>query len=172
MPAHDYHFEEQWFIPNHGPARVYAVLSDASITPQWWRGVYLEATPLGPYRAPVVGARVHARARGYLPYTLEFTLEALDLQPGRLVEVRASGDFDGVWRATLSAEDGGTRVEIDWQVRVDKPLIRWLSPLLKPLFAWNHNWTTPRGERGMIRYLDRQAQPQTSAYESATWAMA
>ena len=60
----------------------------------------------------------------------------------------------GEHRATMRDRDGdSTRVELDWQVTVNMPLIRYLSPLLKPIFALNHLWTTPRGERGMLRYL-------------------
>jgi hypothetical protein len=44
-------------------------------------------------------------------------------------------------------------VDIEEQVIAEKPLIRALSPLLKPLFAWNHYWTTPRGEAGLRAYL-------------------
>ncbi len=89
--------------------------------------------------------------------------------PGLLVrlgswrgEVRTVGDFVGVWRATISPEPGGTRVDIDWRVVVEKPLIRTLSPLLKPLFAWNHNWTTPRGEAGLRSYLRERGGPRAN----------
>lgn len=155
MPANQYTFEEQWFIPGYSPAQVYEVLANATLLPQWWSGVYLAVELLGDYPAPMVGAMVRARARGFLPYTLDFTLKATRLERDRVVEVRARGDFDGIWRATLIREAGGTRVELDWRVYVNKPLIRLLSPLLRPLFAWNHCWTTPRGERGMLAYLDR-----------------
>ena len=175
MAAHDYHFREHWTIPAYTPAQVYRVLANASLLPQWWSGVYLEATPLAAYTAPVVGAKVQARARGYLPYTLTFELEALTLEPGRCVRARARGDFEGVWHATLIPTPEGTRVELDWHVRVHMRLIRWLSPLLRPLFAWNHRWTTPRGERGMIAYLDAlhgRSLALDCAGSSATWELA
>ena len=153
MYANQYHFVEQWNIPGFSPRQVYEVLYNASILPQWWSGVYLEAVPMAAYERPIVGAKVRAKAKGFLPYTLNFVLEALALEPGTRVQVKASGDFDGVWTAVLIRDGAGTRVEIDWRVTVDKPLIRLLSPILKPLFAWNHCWTTPRGERGLINYL-------------------
>ena len=92
----------------------------------------------------------------FLPYKLNFILETIALEPGRRVQVKTAGDFTGVWTATLSPQAGGTRVDIDWRVTVEKLLIRWLSPLLKLLFAWNHNWTTPRGEAGLRAYLAAQ----------------
>jgi len=42
---------------------------------------------------------------------------------------------------------------LTWQVLVERPILRFLSPLLRPTFAWNHRWTTPRGEAGLRRYL-------------------
>lgn len=166
MAANDYHFEEQWTIPGYSPEEVYEVLYDASILPQWWQGVYQQVVPFERYPRPLVGAKARVRARGFLPYTLGFVLEALRLERGRMVEVRASGDFDGIWRATLVPHGDGTRVEIDWRVTVHKPIIRMFSWLLKPLFAWNHRWTTPRGERGLIEYLERKHRclPRPSPY--------
>ncbi|MEM7125340.1 MAG: hypothetical protein AAF702_03370 [Chloroflexota bacterium] len=99
---------------------------------------------------------MRAKARGFLPYELEFELESLRLEPGRLVEAKATGDFEGIWRGTLIGNEQGTIVEIDWRVTVNMPLIRYLSPIFKRIFAWNHYWTTPRGEQGMMDYLARK----------------
>ena len=158
MPANTYHFLEEWNFPGYTPEQVYAVLADATLLPQWWKGVYLDASPLGDETMPAVGRKARVKARGFLPYKLNFTLEALRLEPNKVVEVKAMGDFNGVWRATLTPQGDGTHVALDWRVTVEMPLIRYLSPLLKPLFAWNHYWTTPRGERGMREFL-RQRYP-------------
>ena len=106
-----------------------------------------------------VGGRGRAVARGFLPYKLHFVLESTVLEPGRVVQVRVRGDLDGTWQATLSPEDRGTRVDIVEEVIAEKPLLRVLSPLLKPLFAWNHYWTTPRGEAGLREYLAERRVP-------------
>lgn len=42
---------------------------------------------------------------------------------------------------------------------VEKPVVRFLSPVLKPLFARNHNWATPRGEAGLRAYLREHGEP-------------
>lgn len=47
----------------------------------------------------------------------------------------------------------GTHVDLVWQVTVERPILKFLAPLLRPAFAWNHGWTTPRGETGLRRYL-------------------
>jgi len=154
MPANVYRFVEHWTIPGVPPREVYDVVADPRLLTRWWKGVYLAAEPLsGSGPASGVGSRVRVKARGALPYALYFVLETTALEPGRLVEVRTDGDFVGVWRAIFTAADGGTRVDIEWTVTVQKPLVRLLSPLLRPVFAWNHNWTTPRGAAGLRAYL-------------------
>lgn len=156
MAANQYHFVETWFIPGFTPEEVYNVISNGTLLPQWWRGVYLEAEALDNAQEPVVGAKTRVKARGFLPYKLNFILEATQLTQDQVVEVTAHGDFEGVWRATMTPKNGGTHVEIDWKVTVQMPLVRYFSPILKPLFAWNHYWTTPRGEAGLIAYLTEQ----------------
>jgi polyketide cyclase/dehydrase/lipid transport protein len=154
MAFNAYRFIEQWTIPNFPPRDVYEVISDARLLPEWWRGVYLAVEPFdGAWERPRVGGRVRAIARGFLPYRLHFVLESTVLEPGKTVEVRIRGDLDGTWRAALSPGGRGTRVDIEEQVIAEKPLLRVLSPLLKPLFAWNHYWTSPRGEAGLRAYL-------------------
>lgn len=152
MSVQEYVFHEQWFIPAQA-ADVYAVLCDSSLLPQWWRGVYLSLTPLGQYEGAKVGNRYHAVARGFLPYKLRFVMETAILDSNARVGVRMEGDLIGTWTATLAEEDQGTRIRIEQHCQSGKRLIRWFSPLAKPLFAWNHRWTTPRGERGLANFL-------------------
>jgi Polyketide cyclase / dehydrase and lipid transport len=156
MPSNVFRFEESWNIPGASVAGVYAVLSDGELLPLWWKGVYLEAQRLGPPGPPKVGDRLRARARGALPYELNFILEATALEPGRRVEVKTIGDFEGLWSADITPEPDGVHVAIVWQVTVLRPILKFLAPVLRPAFAWNHRWTTPRGEKGLREYLARQ----------------
>ena len=43
----------------------------------------------------------------------------------------------------------GTRVRFNWQVFADKPLLRVLTPLLRPAFRWNHAWAIARAREGL-----------------------
>jgi hypothetical protein len=153
MPANVFRFDEHWDLPGATVAEVYDVLAHGERLPQWWRGVYLDAAKLSDNPEPRVGDRLRARARGALPYELNFILEATALDPDRRVQVRTFGDFDGVWTATLSQIEAGVRVDLVWEVTVLRPILKRLAPLLRPLFAWNHRWTTPRGEQGLKAYL-------------------
>src|SRR5262249_20069139 len=97
--------------------------------------------------------RLKVRARGALPYKLDFLLEAVELVPDRRVVVKTYGDFDGRWSANLTQRPDGVHVAIVWEVTVVKPWMKRLAPLLRPAFAWNHRWTTPRGEAGLRAFL-------------------
>ena len=153
MAFNVFRFDESWKLPGARVDEVYEVLSHGELLPEWWKGVYLEAERLSAGEAPMVGDRIRAKARGFLPYELKFVVEAVELDPGRRVVVKTIGDFDGLWSATLHQETDGVRVDLIWQVTVLRPILRVLAPLLRPAFAWNHRWTTPRGEKGLREYL-------------------
>ena len=88
-----------------------------------------------------------------MPYQLDFILEAVELDPDTRVVVKTYGDFDGRWSATLTQRPDGVHVAIVWEVTVLKPWMKRLAPLLRPAFAWNHRWTTPRGQAGLRAFL-------------------
>ena len=135
MPSNVFRFEERWELPGAKVRQVYDVLSRGELLPQWWKGVYLEAEKLTPGDEPKVGDRVRARARGFLPYELNFIVEAVELESDRRVAVKTIGDFDGLWSATLTQTKTGVTVDLVWEVTVLRPILHLLAPLLRPAFA-------------------------------------
>jgi uncharacterized protein YndB with AHSA1/START domain len=153
MPANVYHFEDHWSIP-FPIEKVWEVLSQPKDYPRWWRGVYLSAEPLDGGVEAEYAKRVAVVARGWLPYKLRFTIQTLTLEKPKLIEFKATGDFvTDVSRWVLKSEGNGTSVTLEWNPRVEKPVVKALSPILKPLFRWNHNWTMKRGQRQITEYL-------------------
>jgi hypothetical protein len=73
-------------------------------------------------------------------------------RPFRILS-RLSKDFDGSGEWTLSETAAGTEAVLDWRPSVNHPLIRYLTPLLRPLFRSNHNWAMRRGERQLREHL-------------------
>ena len=47
---------------------------------------------------------------------------------------------------------------LDWRPIVQKAGVKHLTPILRPLFRSNHNWTMRRGERHIAEYLARPRQ--------------
>jgi hypothetical protein len=52
--------------------------------------------------------------------------------------------------------EGGTKAIFDFRPRVEKPGVKQLSPILKPLFRWNHRRAMTLGERGVNTLFDRR----------------
>jgi ketosteroid isomerase-like protein len=70
-----------------------------------------------------------------------------------LIEADVDGDLrgHGVW--TLTATPGGTHVRFDWTVDADRPLLRVLTPLLRPALRANHAWAIARAIEGLEPYV-------------------
>ena len=47
-------------------------------------------------------------------------------------------------------------MRFDWRVIADKPVLRVLTPVLRPLFRWNHAWAIARAQEGLEPYCVRQ----------------
>jgi quercetin dioxygenase-like cupin family protein/uncharacterized protein YndB with AHSA1/START domain len=143
-----YVFVDQWEV-EAPPEPVFEALADARTYPQWWQPVYIDAEADGP---PEVGRRSRQHFKGRLPYELNTEATVVALDAPRRIEVEVTGDLSGhgVW--TLTPKNGRTHVRFDWQVRADRPLLRVLTPLLRPAFRWNHNWAIARAIEGLEPY--------------------
>ena len=146
--ANEYRFLDEWDVDAPIEA-VFDALADARTYPEWWKPVYIEVEADGP---PAPGAVSRQRFKGRLPYQLEQTSEIVRMDRPNGFEVKVVGDLAGrgVW--TLTARDGGVHVSFDWRVTGNKPVIRFLTPVLKPMFRWNHNWAIARAREGLEPY--------------------
>jgi hypothetical protein len=155
MPANEYEFLTEWNIP--APRElVYEILKEGKDYPRWWPAVYLKADYEPSGREDHTGDRVHFLTKGWLPYRLRWTAEVVRHARAHTIEIKATGDFvgRGVW--LLDDEGDHTHVAFDWRLRADKPLLRWLSPLFKPIFRWNHAWAMARRYESLCREVERR----------------
>jgi uncharacterized protein YndB with AHSA1/START domain len=151
--AAEYVFIDEWDVEAPIEA-LFEALADARTYPQWWKPVYIEVDADGP---PSVGRVSRQRFKGRLPYTLRTNSKIVRLDPPRMFEVEVAGDLSGrgVW--TLTPSDGSVHVHFDWRVNADRPLLRILTPVLRPLFRWNHNWSIARAKEGLAPYARSHA---------------
>jgi hypothetical protein len=147
MPA-DYVFIDEWNV-NAPIEAVFNALADARTYPIWWKPVYLEVEAAGP---PAVGCISKQHFKGRLPYHLRTTSEIVRMEPPREFEVKVAGDLTGRGIWTLSPSASGVHIRFDWRVDADKLLLRVLTPILRPLFRWNHNWSIKRAMEGLEAY--------------------
>jgi hypothetical protein len=151
----DYHFITHWRV--EGTAReVSDVLGDAADLVRWWPSVYLSIQELSPGDALGVGKVVSLYTKGWLPYTLRWQFTVTESRPGEMSSLEAAGDFVG--RGIWTFRQAGTWVDIeyDWKIRAAKPLLRLLSPLMKPIFSANHHWAMAKGEESLRLELARR----------------
>jgi len=145
-----YQFLDHWVVP-HPIERVYDAVATPLDYPRWWADVFVQAT--GDAGSAMPGNRVTVLARGFLPYKLRFTLETTEVEAPTRVKSVLHGDFEGSGEWRLREEDGVTIAELDWRPIVNKPIVKTLTPVLRPLFRSNHNWTMKRGQQRILEYL-------------------
>jgi uncharacterized protein YndB with AHSA1/START domain len=146
--AGEYVFVDEWDVDAPIDA-VFEALADARTYPEWWKPVYIEAETDGP---PEVGRASRQYFQGRLPYKLRTTSTITRLERPTLIEADVVGDLRGRGLWTLSEQDGKTHVRFDWRVLADRKLLRYLTPVLRPLFRWNHNWAIARATEGLEPY--------------------
>ncbi|HRF59409.1 MAG TPA: SRPBCC family protein [Fimbriimonadaceae bacterium] len=155
MAASDYRFVTLWEF-DATIEEISEILEDVESLPVWWPSVYLGVAVDEPGDAKGVGKVVRLLTRGWLPYTLRWTFRvtASDCPNGFALD--AGGDFvgEGVW--SLRQEGARALVLYDWSVRAKKPLLRWLSFAIKPIFSANHRWAMAQGEKSLALELRRR----------------
>ena len=156
MALNEYHFVTHWRV-KAPREEVFAVLTDSESLTRWWPSVYRSVQPIAPPTGPGgVGKRLLLDTQGWLPYHLRWELRVVEhRRPSRLA-LEASGDFvgSGVW--TLTQDGDATEVKYVWAIRAEKPLLRHLSFLLKPVFTLNHRWAMARGLESLELELERR----------------
>jgi hypothetical protein len=160
--ASSYHFVSRWRVDGTC-GEVADVLGDPVALSRWWPSVYLAVNEIAPPDARALGRRVGLVTKGWLPYTIRWEFEVVDSRYPHGFTIAASGDFDGrgVW--TFEQDGPAVNIEYDWQLKVEKPLLRSLSFLLRPVFAANHRWAMARGEESLRLELARRRATSAAA---------
>jgi uncharacterized protein YndB with AHSA1/START domain len=156
MAFNDYHFVTRWRV--RAPREeIFAVLTDSKSLTRWWPSVYRAVDQIAPPTEPDgVGKRLGLHTQGWLPYRLHWELLVVEHESPSRLGFEARGDFVGKGTWTLVPETDGTSVEYEWTVRAEKPLLRRLSLLLKPVFTMNHRWAMARGLQSLEVELQRR----------------
>ena len=154
MASKDYHFITHWHVPGQ-VKEVTDIIGDSEALVRWWPSVYLNVEELEPGDADGIGRVISLYTKGWLPYTLrwQFRISARHADGFTLV---ATGDFEG--RGIWTFKQNGPMVEAtyDWKISAEKPLLRYFSFIMKPIFSANHHWAMARGEESLKLELARR----------------
>ncbi|OWY23972.1 polyketide cyclase [Sphingobacteriales bacterium UPWRP_1] len=152
-----YHFITRWQV-TASKEEVYHLLEDVETLVNWWPSVYLEVTVLEKGQPGGVGKVINLYTKGWLPYTLrwKFIVTKTDFPNGFAID--AQGDFEGTGVWTFEQQPGSDTCHInyDWNITARKPLLRYLTFLLRPVFAANHRWAMQKGLESLQLELQRR----------------
>lgn len=161
----NYHFITRWTMPA-SCEEVYRTLEDAEDLARWWPSVYLDVKQIEKGQPGGVGKVIELYTKGWLPYTLRWKFKVTETHFPNGYALEAIGDFkgSGVWSFQQLAS-GQCEVVYDWKISAEKPLLKLLTPLLRPLFSFNHQWAMRKGKESLLLELQRR-QAQSEAEKS------
>ena len=150
-PAADFVLVSNWRIAAPRE-RVWEALKHPVEWPRWWPFV-ASVDELDAGDADGVGARYRFHWTSRLPYSIRLLTTVVEIVAPERIRARAEGDLGGTGTWRLAEDGAATAVEYTWSVDLDRAWMRALLPLLRPVFAWNHNAVMAAGERGLARHL-------------------
>ncbi|HEX2118044.1 MAG TPA: SRPBCC family protein [Acidimicrobiales bacterium] len=151
----DYEFFTEWRVAGTVD-EVKEILGDAASLPRWWPSVYLRVDQRDPGGPGGVGRVLDLHTKGWLPYTLKWTLRITEPITDTGFALDATGDLEGTGRWTFTPDGPEVRITYDWRISATKPLLRRLAWLLKPAFEANHRWAMGKGEESLRLELRRR----------------
>ncbi len=165
--GNDYQFTTEWRVTGTVD-EVRAILgdTDAQAVTRWWPSVYLGIEERAPGGDGGLGRVLDVFTKGWLPYTLRWTLTVTEPLTDGGYALEASGDFVGTGRWTFRQDGPEVQIIYDWRIHAAKPLLRRLSWLLKPAFAANHHWAMRKGEQSLQLELRRRRAPDEAARQA------
>lgn len=153
--ANTYHFITRWRV-KASLDEVNLVLGSANDLARWWPSVYLDVKQLDPGDAKGIGRVIDLHTKGWLPYTLRWRFRVEESRQPFGFSLRATGDFvgRGIW--TFESDGEHVKITYDWKIEAEKPLLKYLSFIMKPIFSANHHWAMRMGERSLALEVARR----------------
>jgi hypothetical protein len=146
VSLNDYRFRNLWAV-RATASRVFDALVDLANYPAWWPDIR-DVTRVDDDTAEVT-------CRSVLPYVLTFRLHRAEenSSAGRM-RVDMTGDLEGYVQGVVAQHrTRGALLAISQRVIVNKPLLRALAPVARPMFRANHALMMWRGQRGFRTYV-------------------
>lgn len=154
MATNDYHFITTWRVKST-VEEVSEIIGDPRGLVRWWPSVYLDVKVLEEGDERGLGRVVSLYTKGWLPYTLRWVFRVTEVKADGFTLV-AWGDFDGRGIWTFEQDGEWVNITYDWKIKAEKPLLRYFSFIMKPIFSANHRWAMARGEESLKLELARR----------------
>jgi hypothetical protein len=155
MPTNEYHFITHWRVQS-SPEEISAILGNAPDLARWWPSVYLDVEQIEPGDERGLGKVIQLYTKGWLPYTLRWSFRVTEVKSPHGFSLEAWGDFvgRGVW--TFEPDGEYVNITYDWKILAEKPLLKYFSFIMKPIFSANHRWAMQKGDESLRLELARR----------------
>lgn len=164
MIAPEYRFVSRWRVLGT-VEEVAAVLADLRELARWWPSVFLDVEELEPGSEDGIGRRARLHTKAWFPYTLYLQFRVVESRHPHGFSINATGDLEGRGDWTFEEAGAWTLATHDCSVRIERPLLRLLAPILRPVLAANQRWAMRMGEESLALELARRR--STTASERA-----
>ena len=154
MPGNDYHFITRWQVQGTID-EVTKIMENADALVRWWPAVYLDVKTLKEGDEKGLGKEVSLYTKGWLPYTLRWSFRVSEVGKNTFT-ITAWGDFEGRGIWTFEQDGPWVNMTYDWKISAEKPLLRYFSLVMKPIFSANHRWAMAKGEESLRLELARR----------------
>ena len=95
-----------------------------------------------------------ARASGFLPYELAIDFRVIQVCFPEKFSVEITGDLCGHGGGQLRQTGPRVAIDFDLTVRVNRPILRFLSLLARPALCAQHRWVMRQGELGLRKTME------------------
>jgi hypothetical protein len=147
----NYRFQTVWWTPAVID-QIWETLASYADWPTWWRGIQnVEVVRRGDESG--VGTVLRQGWRSWVPYTLVFELEMLQIESRRLLDGRASGDLEGICKWTFTPANAGTEIRFDVNVRPGRWWMNLPVPFAPRIVRANFETIMRWGREGLARKL-------------------
>ncbi len=128
------------------PTDFWDVLERTADYPRWWRWLReFDSDGLEE------GTSARCVVRGPFPYSLNFTVNVVEIERGRLVRTDVTGDLVGPAHLEVAPDGDGCTARLVWQLELCSPVLRELARWGRPLMEWGHGWVVDTGVRQFRR---------------------
>jgi hypothetical protein len=146
-----YRFVTEWQFP-YQLVPVWDLVYHMDQWPAWWKYVK-RVEKIREGNPDEIGSVRKITWSTALPYSITFDSELTHLELHRRIEGKASGDLTGTGIWTFSSNNQGTLVRYEWSVMTTRKWMQLLDPLLRPIFAWNHDKVMAAGYEGIVQKM-------------------
>jgi len=134
-----FHFARTWKL-DVTPERFWDTISRTDDYRSWWPWLR-EFDADGIHQ----GAKWRAEIQSPLPYALRVQLELDEVVECERLAADVSGDIEGWATLDLAATEGGSAIDIEWDMRPRSRAMQMAAVLARPLLRWSHEWVLARG---------------------------